>query len=115
MKISRDKHTAAVDDAKKREAATSEWRDAFLGIVTPLKNEMMRAQIPSDWYGRFEISMPIMVRLTSSIPVEFDATKRQQIVSLVEQTARLNDRQAVGNQGEIIRVLERLEVLSRDT
>jgi hypothetical protein len=95
--------------------AISEWRNAFLGIVTPLKIEMMRAQIPSDWYGRFDTAIPILSRLTSSIPAEFDPAKRQQIVSLVDQTARLTDTQTVGNQSEIIKVLERLEVLSNDT
>ena len=115
MKVSRDKHTANVAEAKKRQDATSEWCEAFLGIIIPLKEAMMRAQIPSDWYGRFEISMPIMSRLTSSIPAEFDAAKSEQIVSLVSQTARLTDKQAVGNQSEIIRVLERLEVLTHDT
>lgn len=95
--------------------AISEWCNAFLGIVTPLKIEMMRAQIPSDWYGRFDTAIPILSRLTSSIPADFDPSKRQQIVSLVDQTARLTDTQAVGNKGEIIKVLERLEVLSNDT
>lgn len=117
-RVSRDKHTAKIMDAKQKDTTISDWCSAFLEVVRPLKFEMMRAQIPSDWYGRFKISIPILVRLTSSVPDGFDATRRDEIVSIVQELSSMSagqGSQAVYGAQKVVEMLHRLEELTDDT
>ena len=115
MKASRDKRNSDAAETKKREAAISEWRDAFLGIVTPLKDEIIRGEIPSDWYHRFEISLPIMRRLTTSIPAIFDSKRKAEVIAIIDRLCGMTDTEAVYGAQKVVEMLHRLEDLTNDT
>jgi hypothetical protein len=109
---------SAIADAKRRDADTAEWRSGFRGIIVHLRTEMCRGESPSDWFPTFDASIPILNRVTSTMPVGMDSQKRSEIISIVGQLTAMSagqGEQAVYNPQKVVDMLCRLEELTHDT
>ena len=108
----------AVSDAKRRDADTAQWRSGFREIVIHLRTEMCRGESPSDWFPTFDASIPILNRVTSTMPVGMDSQKHSDIISIVGQLTAMSagqGEQAVYNPQKVVDMLCRLEELTHDT
>jgi len=79
---------------------------------------MVRGQSPSDWFPRFDASIPILNRVTSTMPVGMDSQKRSEIISIVDQLTTMSagqGEQAVDEAQKVVEMLQRLEELTNDT
>ena len=79
---------------------------------------MVRGQSPSDWFPTFDASIPILNRVTSTMPVGMDSQKRSEIISIVGQLTAMSagqGEQAVYGAQKVVEMLHRLEELTNDT
>jgi hypothetical protein len=114
----RARDEAAAADRKRQDAATAKWRSGFREIVVHLRTEMVRGESPSDWFPTFDASIPILNRVTSTMPVGMDSQKRSEIISIVGQLTAMSagqGEQAVYGAQKIVEMLHRLEELTNDT
>jgi hypothetical protein len=105
-------------DKKRRDAETAVWRNGLREVVVPLRTEMVRAQTPSDWFQTFDVSIPILSRITATIPTGIDSQRRDEISSIVRQLCSMSaggGSQAVYGAPKVVELLQRLEELTNDT
>jgi len=109
---------AVIADAKRRDEATAEWRSGFREIVVHLRTEMVRGESPSDWFSTFDAAIPILNRVSATMPSGMDSQKRSEIISIVGQLTSMSagqGEQAVYGAHKVVDMLCRLEELTHDT
>ena len=113
----RDDAAAAAAAVVKRQqdADSSSWRTGFREIVVHLRTEMVRGQSPSDWFPTFDRTIPILNRVTSTMPASMSSQKRSEIISIVGQLTSMSagqGEQAVYGAQKVVDMLLRLEELT---
>lgn len=105
-------NAAASENA--RDPNINRWSVAFLDIVTTLKIEIQRGEIPSDWHHKYERAMPILGRTIISIPSVIHPDKRSEITEIVKKLLAMKDEEVVSNVDRVVEILSDLERCAND-
>ena len=98
-----------------RKAGVSKWQKDFVGFVTGFKTAYARCDLPGEQLSCFNSRIPELSRLAAQVPQSISATKRDNLAAIVAGLGRLTDRDAACEREQVIQMLEKLEVLTRDS
>ncbi len=109
---SREKEKSAASDSKERLDGVARWLRDLRGVTAGLKAEIVRAELPSDWYPSFEASVIELRRLTAIFPTGLDSKRKDEITTIVDRLFGMTSSEAVHGVQQVADMLETLEGLT---